>query len=120
MKVSIVRRFKKLEDAFLAEQPEDWVDFYMWSRSGGVFGHSRYRVSKSRGEILRTPCSDEEEVAIMRAHYEDEGRRLYGGDAEVSFAEYLVQFSYLCPETLVERMKLIIERVRSEENGALR
>ena len=115
----ILRRLGELEEVFHAGEPrDDWVDLYMWDVSGGIFGHSHYRFSKSRGETLRTPCSDEEELEIMRAHYEDNGHRLYGKGLEVSFAEYLEYFSYLCPEALVEKQKVIIEKVRSGENDA--
>jgi len=116
LKVSLTKRVEKLEEAFGALQPkDDWTDFYMWGgRDGGIFGHSHYRVWKSRGEILHTPCTDEEELEIMRAHYEDEGRKLPGGSAEVSFAEYLKWFNYLCSEVLAERQKVIIECVRRE------
>jgi len=119
LKTSIIKRVERLEDAFHTGDPkDDWVDFCMWDVSGGVFGHSHYRLSKSRGEILRMPCSDEEEVAIMREHYECDGRRLYGKGSEVSFVDYLERFSYLGPEALSERRKSLIERVRSEIDGA--
>jgi hypothetical protein len=116
---AILKRLKKVEGVFHAGEPrDDWVDFCMWDVSGGVFGHVHYRFSESRGESLRTPCSDEEELEIMRAQYEDEGHRLCGKGEEVSFAEYLERLSYLCPEALRERQKLVIERVRGEENLA--
>ena len=115
-KRAILRRVEELERVFaVGEFGDDWVDVLMWSgRNGGVFGHVCFRCSK-RGETRWLPCSDEEEVEIMRGHYEDERRRLYGRGAEISFAEYLEQFSYLGSEELAVKRKLIVERLRGEE-----
>lgn len=116
---TILKRLGELEEAFRIIDPEDkWIDVVMWDIPGGIFGHAHHLFRKSDGETVRKPCTDEEELEIMRAYYEDEGHRLYGKGDEVSFAEYLERSSYLCPEALVERLKLVIERVSDEENLA--
>jgi hypothetical protein len=117
---TILRRLKKLEKVFAAGEPrDDWIDVLMWSgENGGVFGHAHCRFSKSRGETRWVVCSDEEEVAIMRGHYEGEGHKLFGKGADVSFAEYLERFSYLGPKALEVRRKLVINRVRGKEHGS--
>jgi hypothetical protein len=118
LKVSVFSRVEKLEKILRALQPQDdWQDFYMWNCVGGIFGHSHYRFSRSRGEITWIPCTDEEELEIMRRQYENDDKRLYGKGAEISFAEYLEWFSYLGPEALAERRKSIIEKVRSDACG---
>ena len=120
LKESIVKRVERLEPVFGVGRPEDdWIDVIMWDIPGGIFGHSHFRFCKSTGEIVRVPCSDEEESEVMRTLYEDEGHRLFGQGSEVSFAEYLERHSYLCPKELVERLQLLVEKIRSEENGAV-
>lgn len=116
---AILRRLRKLEKVFAAGEPrDDWIDVLMWGgEDGGVFGHVRYRFSKSRGETRWIACSDEEEIAIMQRHYEDEGCMQYGRGNELSFAEYLDRFSYLGPRELEVRRKLVIKRVKGEEDG---
>jgi hypothetical protein len=116
---AILSRVKRLENVFAVESGDDWIDILMWSGSqGGIFGHAHCCVSCSGRETVWRPCSDEEEVAIMRRYYEDEGHKLFGKGAEVSFVEYLERFSYLGSEELADRRKAIIDRFRGEENGA--
>lgn len=116
---AILGRVKRLENVFAVRLEDGGIDILMWgSLQGGIFGHAHCCVSCSGGETVWRPCSDEEEVAIMRGYYEDEGCRLFGKGAEVSFVEYLERFSYLGSEELAERRKAIIDRFRGEENGA--
>ena len=116
---AILRRLKKLEKVFAVEPEDDWIDIVMWSIShSGIFGHTHCRFSESRSQTEWIPCSDAEEIEIMREHYEEGGHRLYGRGAELSFSEYLERFSYLGPEELSVRRKAIIERLKGEEDGA--
>jgi len=116
---AILRRLKKLEKVFAVELRDDWINILMWNGSqGGIFGHTHYRFSESRGQTEWTPCSDAEEVEIMREHYEEDDHRFYGRDPEVSFAEYLERFSYFGPEELETRRKQIISQLRNVEDGA--
>lgn len=116
---AILRRLKKLETVFAVSEPkDDWIDVLMWNgKKGGTFGHAHYRFSESRNQTEWKPCSDEEEIAIMREHYEDENCRLYGRGSKLSFVEYLERFSYLGPEELAVRRKLVIERLSGGEDG---
>ncbi|NIN01288.1 MAG: hypothetical protein GTO24_25310 [candidate division Zixibacteria bacterium] len=116
---AILRRLERLETVFAVSPVDDWIDIVLWSGSDcGVFGHTRYRFSKSRGESEWIPCSDEEEIQIMREGYERDGHRLYGRGSEVSFAEYLERFSYLGPKERGDERKRIIERLKGERDGA--
>jgi len=108
-----------LERVFAVEPKDDWIDVLMWNGlQGGIFGHTHCRFSESRSQTEWTPCSDAEEIEIMREHYEADDHRLYGRDPEMSFAKYLERFSYLGPEELETRRKQIIERLKGEEDGA--
>jgi len=116
---AILRRLKRLEEVFAVEPVDDWLDIVMWmGADGGIFGHMRYRFSKSRNETEWIPCSDEEEIEAMRIHYEKDGQRLYCNGPRVSLAEYLEHFSYLGSEELGARRKRIIERLKSENGRA--
>ena len=116
---AILRRVKRLEKVFAVDPVDDWIDIVMWSVSDcGVFGHTRYRFSKSRNRTEWVPCSDEEEIQIMRESYERDGRRLYGRGSEVSFAEYLERFSHLGPKERDGERKRIIERLKGGRDGA--
>ncbi|MDH5266186.1 MAG: hypothetical protein OEW62_00755 [Candidatus Bathyarchaeota archaeon] len=115
---AILRRLKKLEKVFAVEPKDEWLDILMWNGSeGGIFGHTHCRISLGGNRTEWIPCSDEEELEIMREHYEREGHRVYGKGAEVSFAEYLERFSYLGSEELTVRREAIIERLKGEEDG---
>jgi len=115
----ILRRLEILERVFAVEPRDDWIDIVMWNTSNsGIFGHTHCRLSESRSQTEWTPCSEEEEIAIMREHYERDDHRLYGRDTEVSFAEYLERFSNLGPKELEARRKQIIEQLKGEEDGA--
>ena len=116
---AVLRRLKKLERVFAVEPRDDWIDILMWNGlEGGIFGHAHCRFSESRGHTEWIPSSDEEEIAIMREHYERDDRRFYGRGPLVSFAEYLECFSYLGPEELETRRNMIIERLKGEGYGA--
>ena len=116
---AILRRLERLEKVFAVNPVDDWIDVVMWSASNcGVFGHSRYRFSESRRQSEWIPCSDEEEIQIMRESYERDGRRLYGRGSEVSFAEYLERFSHLGPKERDGERRRIIERLKGGRDGA--
>ena len=116
---AILRRVKRLEKVFTVNPVDDWIEIVMWSVSDcGVFGHTRYRFSESRNCTEWIPCSDEEEIQIMRESYERDGRRLYGKGSEVSFAEYLERFSDLGPKERDGERKRIIEHLKGGRDGA--
>jgi len=114
---SILRQLKRLEKVFAAVEPEDdWIDVLMWDGlNGGVFGHVHCRFSESRGQSEWVRCSDEEEIAVMRGHYEKMEHKPPGSEETVSFAEFLEYYSYLGPEGLEPRRKKIIEELKEEE-----
>jgi len=115
---AVVKRVGNLERVFAVGAEDCGVDCVMWvGNGGGVFGHAHFTVYSHKATVIK-PCSEEEELEIMRAHYEGDGHRLYEQGAEVSFADYLERFSYLGPEELAEKRRLIIERVRSGVDGA--
>jgi hypothetical protein len=114
----ILRRLKKLEKVFTMDSESRWIDVLMWSGSqGGIFGHSHLRFSGNGRETERMPCSDEEEIVIMREHYEEDDRRLHGRGSKVSFAEYLECFSHLGAEELGARRRQAITRLKGGEDG---
>lgn len=115
---SALRQLRRLERVFAVVEPEDdWIDVLMWNGvSGGLFGHVHRHLCGSQGDSKPSPCSDEEEVEIMRQHYENDKHRCRG--KEVPFWKYLETFSYLAPDGLVERQRTVIDRLRGEENGA--
>jgi len=116
---AVLRRLRNLEKVFAVESRDDWIDVLMWNGlQGGIFGHAHCRFSESRSRTEWTPCSDAEEIEIMREHYERDDRRFYGRGSELSFAEYLERFSYLGPEELEVRRRQIIERLKGEGYGA--
>jgi len=116
---AILRRLRNLEKVFAVEPRDDWIDITMWNTShSGIFGHTHWRFSESRSRTEWTPCSDAEEIEIMREHYERDDRRFYGRGPELSFAEYLERFSYLGPEELEVRRRQIIARLKGEGYGA--
>jgi hypothetical protein len=111
--LAILRRLKKLEKVFAVEPRDDWIDVVMWNGlQGGIFGHMHCRFSESRRQTEWVPCSDEEEIEIMRDHYEKDDHRFYGRGPKASFAEYLERFSYLGPEELAVKRKKIIEQLK--------
>jgi hypothetical protein len=111
----LLRRVELLERAFSVVRDE-WVDILLWEGSkGGVFGHCHFRLARSGGKSEWTACAEEEELALMRESYEEEGHKLFGKGEPVSFSQYLECFSYLGPAELADRRKEIIECVRSEE-----
>lgn len=113
----VLRRLVRLESV-IGVSDDDWLDVVMWDvRGGGIFGHVHYRFSKSRMENQSVPCSDEEEVQIMRGKYEDDGHRFFGQGDELSFSEYLERFSYLGSEELADRRREIISKLRGADGG---
>jgi hypothetical protein len=113
----VLRRLERPESTFSAPE-DDWIDVIMWSaREGGIFGHVHYRFSKSRSENQRVPCSDEEEVEIMRGHYETDEHRFFHRGEELSFPDYLERFSYLGSEKLAEERGKVISRLRGADGG---
>jgi hypothetical protein len=113
----VLRRLVRLESV-IGVSEDDWIDVVMWiGREGGIFGHMHSRFSKSRMESQLVPCSDEEEVQIMRGKYEDEGHRFCGQGDELSFPEYLERFSYLGSEELADRRREIISKLRGADSG---
>ena len=117
---AILRRLKTLENVFAVEPKDDWIDTVMWSAfNGGIFGHRHYRFSESRNQTEWKPCSDEEEIEIMRGHYERDDCKFYGRGPRVSFVEYLERFSYLGSEELSVRRRLVIERLKGDEDGGM-
>jgi len=116
---AILRRLKKLEKVFATGSESRWIDILLWDGlQGGIFGHTHFRFSEGGRQTQIVPCSDEEEIAIMREHYEDDDRRLHGRGSKVSFAEYLERFSYLGSEELEGRRRRIIEQLKGGEDGA--
>ena len=108
-----------MEKVFAVEPKDDWIDILMWDGpQGGIFGHAHYRISESRSQTECIPCSDVEEIEIMREHYEEDGHRTCGRGPLVSFAEYLECFSYLGPEESDVKRRKIIERLKGESYGA--
>lgn len=114
-----LRKVRKLEREIVGDLENDVTDVVMWSGSdGGIFGHVHYRFCRSLMEQEIVPCSDEEEVEVMRQHYEIEKHRIWGNGDEVAFWKYLEAFSYLAPDGLAERQRAAIDKLRGEENGA--
>lgn len=111
----VVRRVRVLERVFAVE-PEEWIDVLLWVGSeSGIFGHAHHRFTQGGKQTEQIPCPDEEKIAIMRTHYEEDGHKFYGKGSDVSFAEYLEHFSYLGPEELAARRNVIIEELKGEE-----
>lgn len=118
-KVSVRNRLKKLEDAFWVGDREAWIDIVLWEGSrGGVFGYAHIRISKFTGEHEFSACTEEEELKLMRAHYEEGNGKLYGRGDAVPFSAFLENFCYLGSPEFADRRREIIERLRSEENAA--
>ena len=88
---AIRKRVEKLEEKVRIKHREPFYVLMWIGRGGGLYGHGRIDVYT--GEIM--PCSDEEEMEIMRNHWERENRRLYGRGSQVSFEEYLRAHEYL-------------------------
>ncbi len=111
---AVLRRLKKLERVFaLSEPQDDWVDIILLEGShGGIFGHLHYRFSESRRKNESMPCSDEEEIAIMRDIYEETEHKLPRASESTSFAEFLEYYSYLGSEEMAARRKMIIEQLK--------
>jgi len=115
---AVLRQLKKLEKVFAVGSEDEWIDILMWSAyDGGIFGHTHCCLYLGGRKTEWIPCSDEEEIEIMREHYEEEDR-VHGKGAEMSFAEYLERFSYLGPEELEGKRKQIISKLRGGEDGA--
>jgi hypothetical protein len=115
--VSLRRRLKRVEDAFCGDGDE-WIDIVMWEGSkGGIFGYAHIRISKFTGEHELTACTEEEEMKLMRAHYEEANGKLYGRGDVVPFSVFIENFCYLGPSEFADRRREIIERLRSEEDA---
>lgn len=112
----LLGRLKKLERAFSVDD-QVILDIVMWTGDkGGLFGHAHHRYCKSTGEMAVSACSVEEEIALMKEHYEKDDHRFFGR-SEVSFAEYLEGYSYLGPEGLAEERAKVVQRFRGEPVG---
>lgn len=112
---AILGRVKRLENVFAVRLEDYWIDVQMWNGSqGAIFGHTHCCVSCSGRETVWRPCSDEEEIAIMREYYEEMGRRVPCSNERVSFGEFLEYYEYLGPEELVVQRKEIIRQVKDE------
>lgn len=115
------KRLKRMEDVFGAGEGDKRIEIVMWEGSkGGVFGYARMRVSKFGGETEWTACTEEEEMALMREHYEESDKKLYGRGDTVPFSVFIENFCYLGPPELADRRREIIERLRREEEDAKR
>jgi len=100
------KKVEKLEQ-MLAPKHKEQLWILMWlGNQGGLYGHGRIEVYS--GETK--PCSDEEELAIIRESWEARGHKCWGrkGEEHVSFEEYLKHFEYL--KTKQDK--------KSEKNGA--
>ena len=116
--VGLRRRLKRLEDAFWAGDGDEWIDIVMWEGSkGGVFGYAHIRFSKFSGEHEFSACTEEEEMELMREHYEEANGKLYGRGDTVPFSVFLENFCYLGSPEFADRKREIIGRLRSEENA---
>ena len=117
-KVSVRNRIKRLEDAFWVGDRDEWIDIVMWQGSkGGIFGYAHMRLSKFTGEHELTACTEEEEMKLMREHYEEANGKLYGRGEAVPFSVFLENFCYLGSPEFADRRREIIGRLRSEENA---
>jgi hypothetical protein len=100
---TLKKRVERLE-----EKGPEATDVVMWSPSdGGIFGHVHVKGKK------RAACSDEEEVEIMRSHFEIDKHRIGDKGEYVPFWKYLEAFTYLAPDGLAERQRTIIDRLRT-------
>ena len=88
---TIKKRVEKIEEKLSVKHREPFYILMWLGKGGGLYGHGRINVYG--GEII--PCSDEEEMEIMRDHWEREDRRLYGKGPQISFEEYLEAHEYL-------------------------
>ena len=117
-KVSVRNRIKRLETAFWVGDRDEWIDIVMWEGwRGGVFGYAHILISKFTGEHEFSACTEEEELRLMREHYEEANRKLYGRGDEMPFSFFLENFCYLGSPEFAYRRREIIERVRSEEDA---
>jgi hypothetical protein len=116
--VTLRRRLKRLEDAFCVGDGDEWIDIVMWEGSkGGIFGYAHIRFSKFTGEHELAACTEEEEMKLMREHYEEADGKLYGRGEAVPFSVFLENFCYLGPAEFADRRREIIECLRSEEDA---
>jgi hypothetical protein len=101
---ALKKRVERLEE----EKMVDSTDFVMWwGPDGGIFGHAHV-IGMNR----KVPCSDEEEVEIMREQFEADKHRIWGRGEEVPFWKYLEAFTYLAPDGLAERQRAAIDKVK--------
>ena len=116
--VSLRKRLRKMEKTFAIGDGDGWIDIVMWEGSkGGVFGYAHIRISKFTGGHELVACTEEEEMALMREHYEEANGKVYGRGDAVPFSVFLENFYYLGPPEFADRRREIIERLRSEENA---
>ena len=89
------KRVDRLEEEAIGVSEFDTV---IWSASdGGIFGHAHIRFNKNLMKQEIVPCSDEEEIEIMRQHFEIDKHRPWDKGQYVPFWKYLEEFSYLAP-----------------------
>ena len=101
------KRVERLEE----EHGVNPVEAVMWSVSdAGIFGHTHVKLSVKGTE--KRPCTDDEEIAIMRNAYERDKQRIWGKGEEVPFHTYLETFTYLAPEGLAERQRVAIDKLK--------
>lgn len=114
---AVLRRLRNLERVFDVEPKDDWIDVVMWNGlQGGLFGHAHYRISESGGQTELIPCSDGEEIEIMREHFEESEHKIPGTSKPVGFSKFLEYYSYLGSEELRVRRKSIIEQLRRKDD----
>ena len=116
--VSVLKRLKKMEETFTIGDEDEWIDIVMWEGSkGGVFGYAHIRISKFFGGHELVACTEEEEMELMREHYEEANGKVYGRGDSVPFSVFLENFCYLGPPEFADRRREIIDQLRSKENA---
>ena len=109
---TLERRVSELENKRGINQPDLVVTAWSPGDDTGLYGHVHIRVGRHKSKLpKRVPCTDEEEIKIMREHYE-KYLKLYPNRR---FSDHLEEYDRRGPESRKEDRRKLIEQIRKEE-----
>ena len=114
----LLRRLERVEKVLMGEGDQDaWLVGlgYFDCIKGGIFGHSNLVYGGSGQVPIKRPCTDEEEIELMRIKYDDFHHKFFGEGDELTFPDFLELFFYLSPNVPDDRKRSVVQKLREKE-----
>ncbi len=117
---SILKRLEKMEQSLLIDEENKLFSFQLMDPvNGGLFGHSHVQYRLHGKDYKKFPCTDEEEIELMRRRYEGDNHKYFGVGEELTFPDYLEQYFYFSPNVPDERKKAAVQKLREQEKALI-